>query len=145
VGGLAAATTTGGLKMQLPPPSIPPQQRPQTTGLEPNVAAMLSYLVPLPPVTAVIFLLIEKEDRFVRFHAMQGALFGAVCLIAVIALQLIAAALGTVFRPVEVALSLLVALLGTGVFFLWIVMMVKAYQGKAFKLPVIGDEAARRV
>jgi uncharacterized membrane protein len=124
---------------------MPPQRRPQTTGLEPNVAAMLSYLIPLPPITGVVLLLLEKEDRFVRFHAMQSAIFGAVFFIVVVALQMIAAVAGLVFRPLEIALSVVVAILGMGVFILWVMLMVKAYQGQPFKLPVIGDEAARRI
>lgn len=131
--------------MQTPPPSFPPQHRPQTTGLEPNLAALLSYLILLPPITAIIFLLIEKEDRFVRFHAMQGAIFGTLCFITVVALQLIGTTLGALFHPLGQLFSLLVAAIGAGVFVLWIMLLVKAYQGQSFKLPVIGDEAARRI
>jgi len=131
--------------MQSPPPATSPQYRSQTTGLEPNLAALLSYLILLPPVTAIIFLLIEKEDRFVRFHAMQGAIFGTLCFIAVVALQLIGTTLGALFHPLGIAFALLVASIGVGVFLLWVLLLVKAYLGQPFKLPVIGDEAARRV
>ena len=48
----------------------------RTSGLEPNIAAVLSYLVMVPPITPVIMLLLEKEDRYVRFHALQGLLLG---------------------------------------------------------------------
>ncbi len=65
----------------------PPRR--QTTGLAPNIAALLSYLVPVPPITGVILLLLEKEDGFVRFHAMQAVIFGASCLILTLALQLL--------------------------------------------------------
>ncbi len=130
--------------MQLPPPSMPPQQRSQTTGLEPNIAALLSYLIPVPPISAVIFLLIEKQDRFVRFHAMQSAIFGAVGFIAIMALQVIGAALGLMSRPLGTAFAFLVVLVGLGILGLWVLLLIKAYQGQAFKLPVIGDEAARR-
>ena len=46
-----------------------------STGLDANVAAALSYLVGF--VTGIIFLLVEKENRFVRFHAMQSTLLFA--------------------------------------------------------------------
>lgn len=130
--------------MQLPPPSMPPQQRSQTTGLEPNVAALLAYLIPVPPIAAIIILLIEKQDRFVRFHALQSAIFGAVSFIAIIALQVIGVAVGMMSRPLGQAFAFLVAFVGLGIFGLWILLLIKAYQGQAFKLPVIGDEAAKR-
>ena len=47
-----------------------------STGIQPNVAALLSYL--LGWVTGLIFFLIEKDNKFVRFHAMQSIIvFGA--------------------------------------------------------------------
>jgi len=130
--------------MQLPPPSMPPQQRSQTTGLEPNVAALLAYLIPVPPISAIIFLLIEKQDRFVRFHALQSAIFGAVSFIAIIALQVIGVAVSMMSRSLGTAFAFLVAFVGLGILGLWILLLIKAYQGQAFKLPVIGDEAAKR-
>ena len=131
--------------MQLPPPSMPPQQRSPTTDLEPNVAALLSYLILVPPITAVIFLLIEKEDRFVRFHAMQSVIFGAAGFLAIMALQVIGAILSAISTSLGIAFAFLTAFLGIGIFGLWVLLLIKAYQGQAFKLPVIGDEAARRV
>ncbi|MDP3142898.1 MAG: hypothetical protein Q8N14_02985, partial [Candidatus Omnitrophota bacterium] len=41
-----------------------------STGIEPKVAGLLSYLLGF--ITGVIFLLIEKENKFVRFHALQS-------------------------------------------------------------------------
>ena len=41
-----------------------------STGLQPNLAALLSYVAGI--LTGVIFFLIEKENKFIRFHAMQS-------------------------------------------------------------------------
>jgi len=52
-------------------------EKKSSTGLESNVAGLLSYLVGW--ITGLIFFLIEQEDEFVRFHAMQSIIvFGAV-------------------------------------------------------------------
>lgn len=101
-----------------------------STGLEQNVAGLLCYL--LGWVTGLIFILLEKENRFVRFHALQSiAVFGVLTVASII--------LG--FIPfIGWILSWLLGLLGL---VLWIVLMVKAYQNQMYKLPVAGDFAER--
>src|SRR3989338_9014240 len=101
-----------------------------STGLQPNVAALLSYLLGI--ITGIIFYLIEKENKFVRFHAMQSiVVFGAV-LVAGIVLLFIPVIGWTLFPLLQIA-SLV----------LWILLMVKAYQGEKFKLPWAGDIAEK--
>src|SRR5882672_7805852 len=57
----------------VPPPGTPPPGTSQTgTGLDPKVAAAISYIW----IVGLIFFFIEKENKFVRFHAMQSILFG---------------------------------------------------------------------
>src|SRR5215213_8757760 len=58
------------LIMQNPPPV---QASKSSTGLDENVAALLSYIFGW--VSGLIFFLIEKDSRLVRFHAMQSILF----------------------------------------------------------------------
>ncbi|MCP4653264.1 MAG: DUF4870 domain-containing protein [Candidatus Omnitrophica bacterium] len=96
-----------------------------STKLEPNVAAVLCYVAGW--ITGLIFVLVEKENKFVRFHAMQSLILS----VSVIILSLI---------PI---LNLLVIILAIPLFILWIVLMVKAYKGEQFKLPVIGDLAEK--
>ncbi|OGW91369.1 MAG: hypothetical protein A3D28_00320 [Omnitrophica bacterium RIFCSPHIGHO2_02_FULL_63_14] len=101
-----------------------------STGLQPNVAALLSYLLGI--ITGIIFYLIEKENKFVRFHAMQSiVVFGAV-LVAGIVLLFIPVIGWTLYPLLQIA-SLV----------LWILLMVKAYQGEKFKLPWAGDIAEK--
>jgi uncharacterized membrane protein len=97
-----------------------------------NVAGMLAYVTFIP---AIIFLLIAPYNRssFVRFHSFQ-------CIFFSVALFVIHLVLG--FIPVlGWALSLLVSL---AALVLWIMLLVKAYQGQRFKLPVIGDLAEKQ-
>jgi uncharacterized membrane protein len=125
--------------------NLNPQNRaaPQGTGLAPNIAGALAYV--LGPVTGIVLLLLER-DRFVRFHAFQSLLFSAAWVVFWVGFSIIQAILH--FTP---ALALLVGLLGLllslvlglGAFILWIVLIIRAYQGSKWKLPVIGDMAER--
>jgi uncharacterized membrane protein len=113
------------------------------TPLAENVAGMLAYFTIIP---AIIFLLIEpyNRNRFVRFHCFQ-CLFAVVALIAIhIALLLVLGILH--FVPIiGTMLTLLIyPLLGLAELALWILLVIKAYQGQMFKLPIIGDAAEKQ-
>lgn len=103
---------------------------PSSTGMDPKVAGLLCYL--LGWVTGLIFLLLEKEDRFVKFHAWQSILlFGGLTLVSFVLTS-------------TLVLAILVPLLGIAGFALWILLMIKAYQGETFKLPFVGDFAEKQ-
>ena len=103
-----------------------PETKKTSSGMDENVAGLLCYLVGW--ITGLIFFLIEKENQFVRFHAMQSILvFGFISVVEII------------FFWVPV-LSWLIWVFGL---ILWIILMVKAYQGTKFKLPVTGDLAEK--
>ncbi len=99
-------------------------------GLEENVEAALSYV--LLWITGIVFYILERESEFVRFHAMQSIVV-FLSLTVLQKLVLVIPLLGAVF-------SLLVSVLG---FILWILLIVKAYQGEFFKLPIAGEVAER--
>src|SRR5712692_11354399 len=102
---------------------------PSSTGLQPNVAAGLSYLFVF--VGGLVFFLIEKQNRFVRFHAMQSLIFfGGLFVLSIV--------IG--YIPYVGLLSGLLGLVG---FVGWIFLMIQGFQGKYFKLPVIGDYAEK--
>jgi uncharacterized membrane protein len=115
-----------------------------STGMQANVAGLLCYV--LGWLTGLIFFLIEKENKFVRFHALQSMItFGALFVlhIAIGVFIGIFAAIHIYFLiPLLSLLNGLVALVGV---ILWILLMVKAYQGEKFKLPVVGDIAEKNV
>ncbi len=99
-----------------------------TTNLEPNIAALLSYLGVF--ITGVIFLIIEQRSKFVRFHAIQS--------IIVFGFLFIASGVLSRIPYVGWFFSLVFGVL---IFVLWIVLMVKAYQSEVYKIPIAGDIA----
>lgn len=108
-----------------------------STKIEANVAACLSYLLGF--VSGIVFFLIEKENKFVRFHAMQAIIvFGTLTVIPIL-LAIIAPWMPAV-API---FGVLVLLLSLTSIILWIVLMVKAYQGEKFALPIAGDIAEK--
>ena len=99
-----------------------------STGLDPKLAGLLCYL--LGWITGIVFLVLEKEDAYVRFHAYQAlGAFGALFVLSIAAgfIPLIGTLVGLLLGPV--------------VLILWIVLMVKAWHGERYKLPVVGDWA----
>ncbi|WP_280771159.1 DUF4870 domain-containing protein [Salipaludibacillus daqingensis] len=103
-----------------------------STGLDENLGGLLAYLATF--VTGIIFIIIEKENDFIRFHAMQSIfLFGGL-LILNIAIGMIPF-IGWIFN-----------LLFAPIFFvLWIVAMYKAYKGERYKFPIVGDLAENQL
>ena len=94
-------------------------------GLEKNTASALTYL--LGWLTGLLFFLAER-DSDIRFHALQSIIFfGGLTVLGIIPV------VGWLLSP----FLFLIGLVG------WIVLLVKAYQGEKFKLPVIGNWAQR--
>ena len=105
-----------------------------STGIAPRTAATLAYAAWW--ITGVIFWILEREDRFVRFHAAQAiAAFGAISLMVIVFAGLAAASLS--FFP-----SAFTSLLGAAFcswvagLLLWLVTMWKAANGNAFRIPL---------
>lgn len=124
-------------------PLTPPETEKTSTGLEPNVAALLAYL--LSWITGLVFLVLEKESKYVRFHAMQSILFGVVWIVGWVVLFAVSRALEIIpFLGGILSATLYFAFWIAYVVF-YILLMVKAYQGEMYKLPVIGDIAERNI
>ena len=101
-------------------------------GLEENIAGLLCYL--LGWVTGIIFLIIEKESKFVRFHAIQSmATFLSLMIISWIFILI---------PFIGIVISWFCSLLGL---ILWIILMIKAYQGEMYELPIVGEFAKEKV
>ena len=109
---------------------------PTSMGMQPNVAAGLSYVfLPAPWIGGLIFFLVEKQNRFVRFHAMQSLLFFGGLTVLSIIISFLAG-----YIPL---IGFLNTVLGIVWFVSWIILMIQGFQGKYFKLPVVGDYAER--
>ena len=93
--------------------------------MEANLAALLSYLLGF--VTGIIFYSLEKENKFVRFHALQSIVAFASLFV-----------LSIVLKFLPIIGWALASLLGIMSVILWIILMFKAYQGEYFKLPFAG-------
>jgi uncharacterized membrane protein len=105
-----------------------------TSGLDANEAAALSYLVGF--VSGIVFLHFEKENRYVRFHAMQSTVF----FLGAVAVDLLMQIIAPKFLGFLVVVSIVIP---SAV--VWLLMMYKAYQGEEYKLPVVGQWAADRI
>ena len=123
-----------------------------TMNLEENIASLLCYLVVW--ITGFIFYFLEKENKTVRFHALQSIL-------TFLPLTILGYILGWIGAPkvsyggygwwgtgvtVDPGIPALVwASWGVNIlmFVLWLILIIKAYQGEKFKLPIVGDIAEK--
>ncbi len=109
-----------------------------TGGMADNIAGMLAYVTIIP---AIIFLVVEpyNKSRFVRFHSFQNIFFVITWMVLWIALSIVA------HIPFFGWLTLLLwPLVGLAGLVVWIILLLKANQGKMYKLPVIGDMAEKQ-
>jgi uncharacterized membrane protein len=96
-------------------------------GVDQNLAGLLCYVLGF--VSGIIFLALEKDNKFIKFHAMQSTIiFGGLFVLGLL--------------PFGFFLNFF---LGPIAFILWIILMVKAHKGEMFKLPIIGDLAEKQV
>lgn len=107
-------------------------------GMTDNVAAALSYIW----IVGLIFLLIEpyNKNRFVRFHAFQSIFFGVAWIVLWVGMHIVFSImpfLGLLILP-------LYFLIGLGGFVYWLFLAFKAYGNAEYKIPVIGDIAAKQ-
>jgi len=108
------------------------------TGLEPNVAGLLCYV--LGWITGLVFYLIEKEDRFVRFHAVQSIIvFGAITVVQ------IGLWVFTWIPYIGILFWILSVLVSLGTLVLWVLLMIKAFQGEKYMLPKVGEIAEKYI
>jgi uncharacterized membrane protein len=108
--------------------------------MDPKLEGLLCYLAWW--ITGIVFLVVEKQNMEVRFHAWQSiALFGGWTVLDIILSVLRA------FLPsgIDVLVGLVTTLLGILVFILWILLMIQTYQGKKWVLPIVGPFAEQQV
>ena len=101
-------------------------------GLEENIAGVLCYV--LGWITGIVFLVLEKENKFVRFHAMQSIATFLPLTVAV-----------WIFTWIPIIGWAIVMLIEIAALILWLILMFKAYQGEMYKLPIVGDFAEKQL
>ncbi|HXY03688.1 MAG TPA: zinc-ribbon domain-containing protein [Terriglobales bacterium] len=109
-----------------------------TGGLTDNVAGALAYVTIIP---SILFLVMApyNRNRFIRFHSFQNIFFAVAWIALWIVLNIVA------HIPIFGWLTILIwPLIGLAGFVIWIVLILKAYQGQMFKLPMIGDMAQKQ-
>ncbi|MCX6683050.1 MAG: DUF4870 domain-containing protein [Methanoregula sp.] len=119
-----------------------------TFGLDENVASAACYL--LTWVTGIIFFLMEKDNKTVRFHAMQSILTFLPLMIlawiigAIVTMMVFGAGM---YGAVGIwgIVGLIITLIWIIMLLLWLFLMFKAYQGEKFKVPIVGDIAENQV
>lgn len=134
--------------MQNPPP-VQTAPAKSSTGLDENIAALLSYVFGW--LSGLIFFLIEKDSRLVRFHAMQSLLFNVLFGVLAIALWVVLFIGFLIASQISGALTTLLSLVSVLIWIVlfiaivvgWIMCLIKAFQGQYFKLPVIGNFAEK--
>jgi uncharacterized membrane protein len=126
------------------PPQQPSANRwgPTSLGMEANIAAGLGYLL---PIIGLIFFLVEKTNRYVKFNGAQATLIG----IGYAVLAFIST-FGGIFTPVmsnagagfiALLFGCVIGLLGLGLLALQIWGIVIGFMGQYVKFPVIGQIA----
>jgi uncharacterized membrane protein len=139
-----AVTSAHPLHVPLPGEAQPQGVKDATassTGLDPNFAAALSYLA--GPFSGILILLVERSNRYVRFHAWQAVLgLGGLGLLAIGALffSFLTLLISPLLFTMMYRLSEIVALVWVAA---WLWCLVKAFTGHAWKMPVAGRHAER--
>lgn len=131
--------------MTTPQPDPQPAGGPPTSsGMDPKLAGLLAYVV--PPITGIVFLLVEKTNRVVRWHAAQSTVFGVVWVVLWVVFTILSTILGTVIPVIGWLVSLAVWLvLALGGFVLWVVCLIKGYSGEMWRMPVLAPWADKVV
>ncbi len=101
-------------------------------GINENMEGLLCYVLGF--ITGILFLVLEKDNKFIRFHAMQS-------IVTFLSLFVILMVIG-IIPFLGWLLSGLIGLVGI---ILWLLLMFKAYQGEIYKLPIAGDFAEKQI
>jgi uncharacterized membrane protein len=118
----------------------PERARGKVGGLPENIAGALAYLTFIP---AIVLLVVKplNKNLFVRFHAIQSLLVSVAGLLITTVIRLAGYVLVLIPTAGPLLVVLLYAVAVFGGLCVWLVLMVKALQGEAFKLPALGSLA----
>lgn len=101
-----------------------------STGLRENVAGLLCYV--LGWISGIIFLILEPENKTIKFHAFQSILVFAALHVVIM-----------IFAWIPIIGWIIASILGLVAFIAWIGLMLMAYQEQKYKVPIAGDYAEK--
>jgi len=137
------------------PPSGAPGGKTSFMNLDSNLGAMLCYILNfvccLGLVLSIIFLVTEKENRFVKFHAVQSLFLAALQIAVGIVIGILGLILSLGLNAFDLAWLAWILILGLRFILLliflalWIMGGIKAYGGQWYKLPIVGEFAWKTV
>jgi len=128
-----------------PPPPMSPQSSGSTQlGVAPNVGGLLCYApCCIGLIFSIVAVIVEKQNRFLRFHAFQGLLFHAAVFVLAIAVQILLTIIGFVSAGLALIGSMLWLLVVLAMLAAEILLMVKAYNNEEYELPTLGPLARK--
>ena len=137
------------------PPSGAPGGKTSFMNLDSNLGAMLCYILNfvccLGLVLSIIFVITEKENRFVKFHAVQSLFLAALQIAVGLVIGILGLILTLALNTFDMGWLAWILILGLRLILLlifltlWIVGGIKAYGGQWYKLPIIGEFAWKAV
>ena len=116
---------------------------PTNLGVAPNVGGLLCYLpcCGIGLIFAIVVAIVEKQSRFLRFHAFQSLLLHAAAIVIFGGGWVLSIVLSTISGILGLLLSVVLAVLGLAMLGFIIFMMVKAYNNEEFEIPTLGAMA----
>lgn len=116
------------------------QNQKSALGIDANIAALIGYPI---GIVALILIFIEKDNKWLRFHAFQSVLFWVAITVIYIVLGVVVGIFFAISSTLGFLISSLMGLVGLAVLAAVVFLAYKAYQSEQFKLPVIGDMAEK--
>jgi uncharacterized membrane protein len=109
-----------------------------------NIAGALAYSLGI--ITGVLFLVLEpyRNDRFVRFHALQSIFYFVFAVAFSIAWSIVVGILMNISGWVLVVSFPLRMIISLGMFGLWLYLMFQAYNDREFRIPILGAIASKQ-
>jgi uncharacterized membrane protein len=129
-------------------PPLPPtgsrSNGPTNLGVAPNVGGLLCYApCCIGLIFSIVAVIVEKQNRFLRFHAFQGLLFHGALFVVVVAVQILLVLVGFVSAGLALIGHMLWLLVALGILGVEILLMVKAYNNEEYELPTLGQMARK--
>jgi uncharacterized membrane protein len=109
--------------------------------LNPQISGLLAYLI--PPVTSFFILILERDNKELKFHAWQGILLGGFFYTLIFALEVISTLIGMIATYLGIMIGLWIPLIILAGIVLWATCLYRVYNEETWKIPYLGDYAEK--